>query len=234
MTTWPDEVDDFMDPTAPPASCGEEATTVDNWQAQDVPEGSAEHDFLQIFHFWLTPEGRLAKIRITNRWRERVQGKPLSLLLTAGFKQRQKQATGTPVAVQAERVDTSEPVDQAFLSRWLESLFVVDEKERKLEEKDGGARPGRWVSPPNTGTSANGRVTVHLGKGARTTEIKIDEDWAKSTRVSEICDAVQQAHDAAYAEFVEPEFAPGEYGELANELATLEEEMRVRMGNIGR
>jgi len=241
MTTWPDEASsaedeyEFYDPTAAQTSDGEEDERPErDWRDGDLPEGTIETDFRGVFHMWLTPEGRLAKIRISNRWRERCRTTPLTAMLTAGFKQRQKEASGNEsIRLEPQRVDTTEGVDQAFLSRWLETIFDVQRKESELDADGPAQHRGRWVSGgDNRGSGANGKVTVRLGKGARTTAITIDEEWAKQTRVSQLCDAIQEAHDNAYATFQEPVFEPGEYGRLGIEMATLDEEMRVRAENM--
>src|SRR5699024_8238868 len=147
---------------------------------------------------------------------------------------RQKEASGNEsIRLEPQRVDTTEGVDQAFLSRWLETIFDVQRKESELDADGPAQHRGRGVSGgDNRGAGANGKVTVRLGKGARTTAITIDEEWAKQTRVSQLCDAIQEAHDNAYATFQEPVFEPGEYGRLGIEMATLDEEMRVRAENM--
>lgn len=241
MTTWPEETSssedefEFYDPTAPQGSGDDEAGPEPDWRDSDLPEGTTESDIVGIGHLWLTPEGRLAKIRISNRWRERCGKTPLGTMLIAGFKLRQKEASGNgSIGLDSQLVDTTEPVDQTFLARWFDTILETQRQEAKLDA-DGGVEKhgGKWVqSSDNRGSAAQGKVTVRLGKGARTTAITIDEEWARKTRVSELCDAIQEAHDDAYARFEEPVYQPGEYGRLGIEMATLDEEMRVRAENL--
>lgn len=236
MTTWSDEDSadefDFMDPTSAPDPGAVETSAVDeDWRKESVPEGSTEHDFNATVHLWLTPDKRLAKIRISNRWRQRLKKSRLDTTVAAALKVHQLDGTGSDSMVEPEEIVTSEPIDQAFLNRWLESLLRMSEDQEKLKQ-DPEAAKGRWVYPSsNEGTSSNRMVTVKLGKNAHTTAVSIDDTWLKSARVSELCDAIQEAHDRAYAEFVEPIFEPGAYGKLAIEAATLEAESQVRARN---
>ncbi|MFW6599405.1 hypothetical protein ACQBAU_11745 [Propionibacteriaceae bacterium Y2011] len=242
MTTWPDDDEladdiDFMDPTAPPD--GEEPEQngpADDWRAQAVPEGSTEHDLNNVVHLWLEPETqKLAKIRISNRWRERMKGQPLGICVTIALRGWQKQFGNTTPQEDAPAVEVgSAKIDQAFMNRWMETLFSVTEREKALDAlPPEQVKHGRWVGDPTVATSDNRMVTVTLGRMMKTLEVDIDEEWAQKANVSQICDAIQEAHNAAYAAYVEPEYEPGEYDELQNELIEVHAEMKARIANYG-
>lgn len=257
MTTWPDEGGDSeldvldptagiggleeADPTAPPAAADDAtgptgATVSEDWAVGDVPEGSTEHDFFDVVRIWLTPdERRLAKIRITNRWRERLRkGPPLANVLTGAFRLHQKRTGGRHTLQFAPGAQqTNERIDQAFLDNWFSTLLETRDRIARLDSDPDASRAaqGRWIGEPTVGRNRSGTVEVTLGRGALTQRVSLDQDWLKTTRVSEICDAVQQAHDAAYENFVEPQYEPGEYDQIVDRLSGFQSEVLGRVQN---
>jgi hypothetical protein len=232
MSMWTDEssggdgppdqfatMDDDSDLLAPdellvPTGAGEEWTP-----DQGYPDSSLS------VRIWVDDDKRLTKVRISNRWRDRARGTSLSSMFDEAF----LLANATVGASVPLLGDIAGDGDAAAALSWDSLDAILAESSRlaaeaaALDELPADVVvPNRWVGAPVEACSHNQMVAVRLSLHGRTEKVAFSEQWLRQARVAEVCDAVLEAHRAAYALFVPPAFERGDRQRLADAYARLQ------------
>ena len=230
MSMWTDEsegdepadqlttTDDASDAVAPddllaPTGAGEEWTP-----DQGYPDSSLS------VRIWVDDDKRLTKVRISNRWRDRARGTSLSSMFDEAF----VLANATLGASVPPFDDVPDDTDPSDVLSWDSLDAILAETTRLANEAAAldqlppeQVTPNRWVGSPVEGYSINQMVAVRLSIHGRTEKVAFSAEWLRQARVAEVCDAVIEAHLAAYAQFVPPSFEPGDRQRLADRYARL-------------
>ena len=213
-TTGEDESDLGTDDLLVPTGAGEE------WAPdQGYPDSSLS------VRIWVDDDKRLTKVRISNRWRDRARGTSLSSMFDEAF----LLANATLGSSVPPGDDVREGGDSEGALSWdsLDAILAetarLDEEAALLDQRPPEqVVPNRWVGAPVEAYSANHMVGVRLSSHGRTEKVAFSEQWLRQARVAEVCDAVLEAHRAAYAQFVPPVFEPGDRQRLAERYARLQ------------
>ncbi len=220
MGMWMDEPapGDFLDDRNPLAMPDvddellEPAVSGGDWSPADgYPDGTMS------LRVWVDEAGRLTKVAISNRWRERSKGASLTDLFEQAFSLANARVGVRLVEPGLPEVEsTSEELSWDSLDDLLELSFQLDDEARRLDRlPEEQVKQSTWVGTPAEGHSENGMVTVRLTLSGVTERVEFNRKWLDGTRVSELMDAVVQAHEQAYAAYVPPTFAPGDRARLA-------------------
>jgi len=197
-----------------PSGAGEEWTP-----DQGYPDSSLS------VRIWVDDDKRLTKVRISNRWRDRARGTSLSSMFDEAFLLANA-TLGSSIPPFASATDdgaTSDPLSWGSLDAILAETNRLAKAAAALDElPPDQVTPNRWVGSPVEAYSANQMVAVRLNLHGRTEKIAFSEQWLRQARVSEVCDAVLEAHRVAYAQFVPPVFEPGDRQRLADAYARLQ------------
>jgi len=239
MSMWTDEsagdgpTDDF-------ATTGDD---LDGTGSDDllVPTGAGEEwtpdqgypDSSLSVRIWVDDDRRLTKVRISNRWRERARGTSLSSMfdesfLLANAAHGSSTPPGSPVA--AERVPTDALSWDSLDAILAETRRLAHQAEALDQLPPDQVTPNRWVGATVEAFSTNQMVAVRLSIHGRTEKVAFAEPWLRQARVAEVCDAVLEAHRAAYARFVPPVFEPGDRQRLADAFARLQNQSMALLG----
>ncbi len=197
-------------------------------------------DSTQSVRLWVDGSRRLTKVVISNKWRERAQGTSLSSMFDEAFLLAMAQLPdeASPWQPVVDGTDP-EPISNEPLT-WeavLATLREVDRLNAKVEELN--ARPPdeveqhRWVGDESVGVSDNRMVSVTLDLYGHTRKVDFNEHWLHQSRVSEVCDAVMQAHRQAYSLWQPPTFVPGEHAAVAREAHRLTQQTMALMRQGG-
>lgn len=186
--------------------------------AQGYPDSS------QSVRIWVDDEHRLTKVVISNKWRDRAKGTSLSSMFDEAFLLATAQLGDGDAIAMPQDLDTEpEPQSGEPLS-WdgvLEALRRVDEFNAAVAELEAKPEeevvPSRWVGAEAVGSSQNRMVQVTLDIHGHTRQVQFNEGWLLQSRVSEVCDAVMQAHQQAYADYQPPTYEQGDRMRLAIE-----------------
>lgn len=214
MTTTDDGDAMAPDDLLVPTGAGEEWTP-----DQGYPDSSLS------VRIWVDDDKRLTKVRISNRWRDRARGTSLSSMFDEAF----LLANATLGSSTPPVGDVSDDGGPADALSWDSLDAILAETTRLTKEAAALDQlppdeviPNRWVGSPVEGHSANQMVAVRLSIHGRTEKVAFSEQWLRQARVAEVCDAVLEAHRAAYAQFVPPVFEPGDRQRLADAYARLQ------------
>lgn len=223
MTGWPThEESDDLDPTV--ALVGEIEEPVDEHPEAAEATGDPVADETESVKVWVDDDGRVAKIYLSNRWRERAKEPLVDRFRQAVYTAQAR--VSTPVPLPSSALPGRAPGAEAPLDTVVRRLMELREKRRELTKKPTDqVRRAEWTGTVGRGQAADGKVEVVLDREQLTAELLIDEQWAQTARTEQITSAVLQAHHAAYAAHVPGEFIPGEFGELAQEAAALANEL---------
>ncbi len=235
MSTWMDEsMSDGYEATEPAES---EAATDEllapigageQWTAeQGYPDSSLS------VRIWVDDDKRLTKVRISNRWRDRAKGTSLSSMFDEAF----LLANATLASSTPPQFGADAPAGQGAALSW-DSLDAILSESAQLDQE--AARldalppdqvvPNRWQGNQVEGLSANQMVAVLLSIHGRTERVVFSEQWLRQARVSEVCEAVMEAHRQAYARFVPPVFEAGDHQRLADRYARLQDQSMALLG----
>lgn len=182
---------------------------------------------------WVDEETRhLTRVRLSTRWRERVEGRELSDSFTeAFFLANARIGSNLPSAT----IPEPEPTHGLEFS-WGAYQDLSEKAARLMEASDELARRApeevRWADFQGAnavGMSSNGHVRVTLGLGGLTERVEFAKQWLANARMTEISESVMSAHQVAYANYVPPRFVPGEHEELAAELAQVQVDLQAMM-----
>lgn len=235
MSTWMDEsVGDGYEMSAP----DDAETATDELLApigageQWTPEQGYPDSSLSV-RIWVDDDKRLTKVRISNRWRDRAKGTSLSSMFDEAF----LLANATLASSAPPRSAASAQAGQAPALSW-DSLDAILAESARLDQE--AARldalppeqvvPNRWLGSQVEGLSANQMVAVLLSIHGRTERVVFSEQWLRQARVSEVCEAVMEAHRQAYARFVPPVFEAGDHQRLADAYARLQDQSMALLG----
>ena len=214
MTTTDDGDAMAPDDLLVPTGAGEEWTP-----DQGYPDSSLS------VRIWVDDDKRLTKVRISNRWRDRARGTSLSSMFDEAFLLANA-TLGSSTPPVGDVPDDGGPADALS---WDSLDAILAETTRLTKEAAALDQlppdeviPNRWVGSPVEGLSANQMVAVRLSIHGRTEKVAFSEQWLRQARVAEVCDAVLEAHRAAYAQFVPPVFEPGDRQRLADAYARLQ------------
>jgi hypothetical protein len=182
-------------------------------------------DSSRSVRIWVDDNKRLAKVRISNRWRDRARGTSLSSMFDEAFLL--ANATLGSSALPFDGV--SEDRQPAAALSWDSLDAILAETTRLATDAEALDQlppdqvvPSRWVGSPVEAYSSSQMVAVRLSLHGRTEKVAFSEQWLRQARVAEVCDAVLEAHRAAYARFVPPVFEPGDRQRLADRYARLQ------------
>ncbi len=197
-------------------------------------------DSSQSVRIWVDEDRRLAKVRISNRWRERAKGTSLSSMFDEAFLLATAQLGDESTALMPADADAGskpEPVEPLSWDSVFDALRRADEIQAKYAELDAKpqdeVRQSRWTGSEAVGVSDNRMVQVTLDLHGMTRQVQFQETWLQQSRVSEICDAVMQAHRAAYAAHQPPTLEHGDYMVLAIEAHRASEHVMAVMRQEG-
>lgn len=198
-------------------------------------------DSSQSVRIWVDGNKRLTNVHVSNRWRERAKGTSLSSMLDEAFLLANAQvADAGLVDVEGGEapadLDDGPTVEASEPLTWdavYEALHRVDELQTRVAaveaKPEDQIEPSRWLGTEAVGTSHNRMVQVTLDIHGLTQQVVFNEPWLLQSRVSEVRDAVLQAHEAAYAAFVPPTFQPGEHSRLADDAGRLTQQAMALM-----
>lgn len=230
MSTWTD--DSASDGPIDPIGLSEDGDAL----APDdllVPMGAGEEwtpdqgypDSSLSVRIWVDDDKRLTKVRISNRWRERAKGTSLSSMFDEAFLLANATlgSATPPMSGVPDDGSTSDPLSWDSLDAILAETTRLAAQAAALDRlPPDEVTPNRWVGAPVEAHSANQMVAVRLSIHGRTEKVAFSEQWLRQARVAEVCDAVLEAHRAAYAQFVPPVFEPGDRQRLADAYARLQ------------
>ena len=198
-----------------------------------VPTGDGEEwrpeegypDSSLSVRIWVDDDKRLTKVRISNRWRERARGTSLSSMFDEAFLLANA-TLGSSVPPVDDITGDGEPSDalswDSLDAILAETTRLANEAAALDQLAPDQVTPNRWVGSPIEAYSDNQMVVVRLSIHGRTEKVAFSEQWLRQARVAEVCDAVLEAHRAAYAQFVPPVFEPGDRQRLADRYARLQ------------
>lgn len=190
-------------------------------------------DSTRSVRIWVDENKRLTDVQISNRWRERARGTSLSSMFDEAFLLANATlgATELPYAWEDDEPDEvgSELLSWEALDRIQERTRLLIEESARLDADPSSVTPARWEGQGAEGQSNNRKVTVRLNRHGHTEKVIFDEHWLSGSRVSQVRDAVWQAHEAAYAAFVPPVFVLGDRERLARELGRLQRQTSALM-----
>ncbi len=174
---------------------------------------------------WLDAGRRLVQVRISNRWRERARGTSLTRMFDEAFLVANALGAGLALpASDAPATALGSALGWDTLQEIHDRTTNVLEKAARLDHGPEAPEPARWEGRGADGTSRNHMVQVYLSVHGSTESVWLDDGWLADAKVAEICDAVQEAHQDAYASFVPPTYVPGDHERLAVELEALQQE----------
>lgn len=232
MTDWSltDEgAFDFLDPNDPTSSPVDRApaasaagapvptTTADELDPADTSH--AVSDPTEAIHVWVDDERRVLHVRLSNRWRDRLdKDAALDESVLAVIRRAQSRVTpGLDVPRATEDV-VAMARNEASLDYLLERTMLLRDRRRKLAAKPAEEiRRRRVVGQRPVGANAGRQVSVTLDVYANTHAISFDPEWLADVRTADLGAAIVEAHHAAYAQWSPPVVEPGEYEELARE-----------------
>lgn len=237
MSVWSDDSgDDIFDPSAPfqsapaPSTDGVEPAPEVADIDPNVPWSPAQGypDSTGSVRVWLDENRRLTQVRVSNAWRDRARGTTLSSMFDEAFLLAQAQAGQAVDPPKDPMADL--PATKTTLS-W-DSLEALNERAERLDEEyeridrlpEDQIKQSAWVGTPVEGSSENRMVTVRLNLYGLTEQVVFEETWLKGSRVSQVIDGVMEAHQAAYAAFVPPQFELGDRERLAVQAANVRDE----------
>jgi len=211
--TGDDQSDLAPDDLLVPTGAGEEWTP-----DQGYPDSSLS------VRIWVDDDKRLSKVRISNRWRDRARGTSLSSMFDEAFLLANATlGSSVPPVDDVPAGESDDALSWDSLDAILAETARLDQEAALLDQQPPDqVIPNRWVGAPVEAYSANHMVTVRLSIHGRTEKVAFSEQWLRQSRVAEVCDAVLEAHRAAYAQFVPPVFEPGDCQLLADRYARLQ------------
>lgn len=180
-------------------------------------------DTRRSVRIWVDEDTRhLTKVRLSTRWRDRLGTHRLEDAFAEAFFLANARVgdvpTLQPPALEECEGDPSLTWDDyPQIEEKIQSLL---DKAVKLTQRD--PEDIRWADFSGeqvSATSAHGNVTVTLSLAGLTDSVRFDKAWLAKARMNDINEAVQSAHEKAYAKYVPPTFVPGDHEELAQELA---------------
>ncbi len=183
-------------------------------------------DSSQSVRIWVDDARRLTKVRLSNRWRERAKGTSLASMFDEAFLLASAQigdesSALMPADLMGDSTIDDEPVEALSWDAVAAALSRVDELRSRMAELDAKPadqiEPSRYVGAEAVGLSDNRMVEVTLDLHGATRRITFNDPWLNQSRVTEVCDAVMQAHRAAYAAYQPPTFEIGDEMKLALE-----------------
>lgn len=172
---------------------------------------------------WTDPQNhQIIRVRVSNRWRERLGRRSLASAVEAAFTRAQAVA-GAPEVDLPTRAEPGRklPPRKAGPLPGLGDLFALsaelDEKERELESRDPSEIRGRrTVGEPTVSQAAQGRIRlVFSPELAQVASVEIDQDWATRSRAAELIEALETALAEGYRTWRPCEQEPGERDVLA-------------------
>lgn len=214
----PDSIGDFVDRDLEAPVPGEDDPGLEGpvfgdggWSPEDgYPDSTGS------VRIWVDDDRRVTKVRVSNRWRERSRGTTLSSMFDEAFLLAfSRVGFGTEPDQSTPAVDAPKLSGQALAELQQQSFELAEESARLDALPESEVRPSRWEGAAVVGTSENQLVTVRLTLFGYTERVVFDDAWLAQSRVSQICDAVMEAHQDAYSRFVPPVYEPGEREELA-------------------
>ncbi|NLT29805.1 MAG: hypothetical protein GXX86_05005 [Propionibacterium sp.] len=224
MSGWPSDDHDDLDPTAALGGTFDEPAPAEE---ETDPEGEPFVDESESVKVWVDEDGRLVKVYLSNRWRERSKDPLASRFMGALGPAQMRLATPRPLPMSGlpgREVGSEIPLDTV-----VRRLMEVRQRRRELEGKPAeDVRRSTWTGTVGHGNSTDHKVAVTLERDESTRELVIDEDWARTARAEQITDAVMEAHRMAYSTHQPGEYTAGEFGELAKEAAALGNELMPR------
>jgi len=208
-----DQSDLAPDDLLVPTGAGEEWTP-----GQGYPDSSLS------VRIWVDDDKRLTKVRISNRWRDRARGTSLSSMFDEAFLLANATlGSSVPPVDDVPAGESDDALSWDSLDAILAETARLDQEAALLDQQPPDqVVPNRWVGAPVEAYSANHMVTVRLSIHGRTEKVAFSEQVLRQSRVAEVCDAVLEAHRAAYAQFVPPVFEPGDRQLLADRYARLQ------------
>ncbi len=243
MTPWPDDngedIYEFYDPadpvaagdpTGPPAEARTDDTT-----AADLADGAADgavSDPSGAVHLWFDDDHRLADVRISNRWRERLrkEGKELSEVAVSLLRLHQARPAVPLPEPEVSSTTTTERLNDVTLDRLMERSKELDRLGDALRARDD-VRRTRLVGERVTGTSSNRMVQVTIDPRGHTGEITLDESWLETATAASLGEAILQAHQDAYSRWTPPQVEYGEWDLLNVERRAVTAELAALMSN---
>lgn len=233
MSDWSLEVESQFDVMGPsdPACAPPDEETPDAGGSAPAPGGSsvdadgALTDASGAVHVWLDDEQRVARLRVSNRWRERLKDASLAdtlVSLVGGY----QPMSGVDLSLE----QASEPVDPRPLSSealdaLLERTLELDDKRAKLAQRSPDeVTPTRMEGASVEGRSANRMVSVTLAAHGATIAVTLDDDWLPRAKAEDLGNAVMEAYRDAYAQWRPPTVALGDWARLAAEGDLLQRE----------
>lgn len=207
---------------APPGVCDNAADDTE----EAAGEWTSAHGFpdtRRAVRIWVDEDTRrLKRVRLSTRWRDRLGNHRLEDAFAEAFFLANARVGDVPVLTPpAIEVPDGDPTltweDQPRLLERIEELV-----ERSVELQNRPAEQIRWADFQGTAvsaSSAHGHVSVTLSLAGLTDSVEFDKAWLRQARMGEIAEAVQNAHERAYARYEPPVFIPGEHEELARDLA---------------
>lgn len=227
MSDWSLEDDsqfDFMDPNDPTAAHETTAAPRPDGKSsgpdegEDADAGAALSDDRGAVHVWLDDERRVVKVRVSNRWRERLKDTPLGDTVAQTIVSGQSRGEAYPDLPEPTEEVSGHAMSEAALDALLERTLELDDKRHKLEAlPPDQITPTRWEGRGCEGTSANRMVTVALGIQGITHAVRLDEEWLAGAKAADLGQAILEAHQNAYAQFTPPTLVPGDFAKLAAE-----------------
>lgn len=187
--------------------------------------GDGYPDSTGSVRIWVDDDLRLTKVVVSNRWRERRRGTSLSSMFDEAFLLAHARlgVASDPVIPREGKTPT---LSAEALSEFQEQSFEAAEEAARLDALPADeVRPSRWQGTPVEGVSNNRMVTARLNLFGHTEQTLFDEEWLAQSRVSQLCEAVMEAHQDAYSRFQPPVFEPGERELLAQRFDRLSSDL---------
>ena len=226
MSMWMDEpsADGFEDNPLAAGLAPEDDLLAAQGEGESWDPSQGYPDSTLSVRIWVDEDKRLTDVQISNRWRERARGTSLSSMFDEAFLLANASiGGGAPPDVWGE-----DPAETGSDLLTWESLAAIQEQTQevveeaaKLDANPDSVTPARWEGKPAEGYSRNRKVQVRLTVHGQTEKVTFDEQWLSESRVSQVRDAVREAHEDAYAAFVAPVFVPGDRERLACQLNLL-------------
>lgn len=245
MTPWPDDNGDeayefydpsdsgaFADPTGPPV---DSSASADEHIDSDVPDGMADgavSDPTGAVHVWFDDQHRVTRVRVSNRWRERLrkEKKELAEVLVELLRMQQTRPAAPLPEPEVSSTTTTERLNDVTLDRLMERSKELDRLGDALRARTD-VRRTRLVGERVTGSSSNRMVQVMIDPRAHTGEIHLDRAWLDHATAATLGEAITQAHLDAYGRWTPPQTEFGEWDLLNVERRAVTAELAALMNN---
>lgn len=214
------------------SSSPEENESAQDTDFEEHPDGlgAGYPDVTMSVRVWLSAERRLAKIRISNAWRDRSRGTSLSNMIDQAFLFAYASVETLP------ELNTQLPTpDKKIDLTWDEIAKLADRVLAASTESDAlgdQAEPSHWEGHSVQGTDPGHHVTVTLDLHGMTAAVNFDKVWLDKSRVSELCKAIEAAHRDAYRKYTPPTYVEGDHAKLVSTSASIQSDVNAMLASI--